>query len=340
MSSEGTPKLNVTPDTRPTTRSRWPLATTGSSTRRPSAESARVSPRPRSARPRTMCGAMIPPARKPTTLTSRTDFPRMVERNRTTGSARTTPGAAATSSARPAGITDAVVNGPELPAATTQASVPNRRTMRWFSLVRLELAPESRSVMAKTSAVAATAIVNRRRRHWRSRTLTRHTSDDCLHLHAWAPGGAQPAPGHRPGLPRGADCLWTRAILGGRLTDGGAPFTRGCQQHEHDCRGGRGGSGTATRHRHGRDRDLGRLRDRGADRHPLPPLARQRRGRRQGGGDTVTMAQIAFKPTTLVVARGAEVSFVNKDTAPTRSRRPVVASTPACSTRARRSRSR
>ena len=34
------------------------------------------------------------------------------------------------------------------------------------------------------------------------------------------------------------------------------------------------------------------------------------------GGDTVTMAQIAFKPTTLVVARGAEVSFVNKDTAP------------------------
>ena len=34
------------------------------------------------------------------------------------------------------------------------------------------------------------------------------------------------------------------------------------------------------------------------------------------GGHTVTMAQIAFKPTTLVVARGTEVSFVNKDTAP------------------------
>ena len=34
------------------------------------------------------------------------------------------------------------------------------------------------------------------------------------------------------------------------------------------------------------------------------------------GGDTVTMAQIAFKPTTLTVARGAEVSFVNKDIAP------------------------
>ena len=34
------------------------------------------------------------------------------------------------------------------------------------------------------------------------------------------------------------------------------------------------------------------------------------------GGDTVTMAQIAFKPTTLVVARGTKVSFVNKDSAP------------------------
>jgi plastocyanin len=34
------------------------------------------------------------------------------------------------------------------------------------------------------------------------------------------------------------------------------------------------------------------------------------------GGNTVTMAQIAFKPTTLTVARGAEVSFVNKDIAP------------------------
>ena len=34
------------------------------------------------------------------------------------------------------------------------------------------------------------------------------------------------------------------------------------------------------------------------------------------GGHTVTMAQIAFKPTTLVVARGTEVSFVNKDSAP------------------------
>ena len=124
----------------------------------------------------------MPPGRKPTTLTSRTDLSRMMERNRTTGSARATPGAAATSFARAAGITDAVVNGPELPAATTHASAPNARTMRWFSLVRLALAPESKSVIAKTSAVAATAIVNRRRRHCRSRTLTRHTSDECLHL--------------------------------------------------------------------------------------------------------------------------------------------------------------
>ena len=39
-------------------------------------------------------------------------------------------------------------------------------------------------------------------------------------------------------------------------------------------------------------------------------------GGAKAGGNTVTMAQIAFKPTTLTVARGAEVSFVNKDIAP------------------------
>ena len=36
----------------------------------------------------------------------------------------------------------------------------------------------------------------------------------------------------------------------------------------------------------------------------------------KAGGDTVTMAQIAFKPTTLTVARGTQVSFVNEDIAP------------------------
>jgi plastocyanin len=39
-------------------------------------------------------------------------------------------------------------------------------------------------------------------------------------------------------------------------------------------------------------------------------------GGAKAGGDIVTMAQIAFKPSTLVVARGAKVSFVNKDIAP------------------------
>ena len=53
---------------------------------------------------------------------------------------------------------------------------------------------------------------------------------------------------------------------------------------------------------------------------PTVILSRQSRdddgGGAKAGGDTVTMAQIAFKPTTLTVARGAEVSFVNKDIAP------------------------
>jgi plastocyanin len=53
---------------------------------------------------------------------------------------------------------------------------------------------------------------------------------------------------------------------------------------------------------------------------PVVIIYRQSRdddgGSAKAGGDTVTMAQIAFKPTTLTVARGTEVSFVNKDTAP------------------------
>jgi plastocyanin len=53
---------------------------------------------------------------------------------------------------------------------------------------------------------------------------------------------------------------------------------------------------------------------------PTVILYRHSRDNKGGGakvaGNTVTMAQIAFKPTTLTVARGAEVSFVNKDIAP------------------------
>jgi plastocyanin len=39
-------------------------------------------------------------------------------------------------------------------------------------------------------------------------------------------------------------------------------------------------------------------------------------GNGKAGGDTVTMAQIAFKPDTLTVAKGTVVSFVNEDVAP------------------------
>jgi plastocyanin len=53
---------------------------------------------------------------------------------------------------------------------------------------------------------------------------------------------------------------------------------------------------------------------------PTVILYRQSRdddgGGAKAGGDTVTMKQIAFEPTTLTVTRGAEVSFVNEDIAP------------------------
>src|SRR5947209_19291547 len=46
--------------------------------------------------------------------------------------------------------------------------------MRRVSLVRPASAPAINSDMAKTKAVATTAIRKRRRRHWRSRRLTNH----------------------------------------------------------------------------------------------------------------------------------------------------------------------
>jgi hypothetical protein len=91
------------------------------------------------------------------------------ERKGTSGSARITPGTRATCSAAAAGITLAVVNGPDAPSATTHRSAWTLPTIRRVSLWKLAFTPANSSVIANTSPVAATAIVNRRRRHCRSR---------------------------------------------------------------------------------------------------------------------------------------------------------------------------
>jgi plastocyanin len=50
---------------------------------------------------------------------------------------------------------------------------------------------------------------------------------------------------------------------------------------------------------------------------PVVIVERQARsGGPLSGGSTVVMAQIAFKPSTLVVRKGTEVLFVNRDVAP------------------------
>jgi hypothetical protein len=90
------------------------------------------------------------------------------------GSARTTPGEAATRSVSAAGIGVEVVKGPDAPSAISQASAPRVATIRRPWLWRLASAPVISSVIPNTSEVARTAMTKRRRRHCRSRNAIRH----------------------------------------------------------------------------------------------------------------------------------------------------------------------
>src|SRR5437588_9067778 len=105
---------------------------------------------------------------------------RRVEWKMTRGSARRTPGRIATCSAASAGMAVTVVNGPDVPRATSQRSAPMTSTMRLVSLVSPASAPAINSDIAKTNAVATTAMRKRRRRHWRSRRLTSHMAASVL----------------------------------------------------------------------------------------------------------------------------------------------------------------
>lgn len=73
-----------------------------------------------------------------------------------------------------------MVNGPDAPLATSHRSAWTLATVRRTSLWKLAFTPANNSVIANTGAVAATAIVNRRRRHCRSRRLSRHIAKVLL----------------------------------------------------------------------------------------------------------------------------------------------------------------
>jgi hypothetical protein len=172
--SVGVPKNQVTRSASPTTSSRRPLSSSRSPTARPSSVSATTSPALATARPPASGGMPSPPGRALITFTSRTAGRRTVECTMTSGSALATPGMAATRPASAAGIGVEVVNGPGAPAATSHASAPRAATIRRPSPWRLAANPAMSRVMANTSEVASTAITKRRRRHWRSRSATRH----------------------------------------------------------------------------------------------------------------------------------------------------------------------
>ena len=108
------------------------------------------------------------------TLTSRSAGSLMVECSRTKAEARSTPGAAATASVVSAGTTVDAVNGPDVPSATIHESAPMTSTMRRISLWSVALNPAIKRVIANVSAVAAIAIVKRRRRNCRSLRLMSH----------------------------------------------------------------------------------------------------------------------------------------------------------------------
>src|SRR5215204_5713591 len=198
----GVPKYQVTRSAKPTTSSSRPPSSTRSPKPSPSAVSATTSPGPLTARPSASGGAPSPPGRAPITFTSRTEGRRSVECKITSGSARRTPGVATTRSVSAAGIGVEVVKGPDAPPATSQASAPSAATIRRPSLCRLASAPAISSVIPNTSEVASTAITNRRRRHCRSRSATRHISSSpsacrdplCCHLATTSGRGQEGAP--------------------------------------------------------------------------------------------------------------------------------------------------
>src|SRR4051812_41337213 len=166
---------------------RWPK-------RRPRRVSATTSAAPAGSRPDVIGGAPSPPGRYPITLTSLSPLVRRsVEWKITSGSASRTPGRAATWAAASAGMAVTVVNGPDVPRATNHRSAPTTSTMRRVSVVNPASAPAISNDMANTSAVAATAMRKRLRRHWRSRRLTNHMA---------APVSGS---GVEPGLQRGCE---------------------------------------------------------------------------------------------------------------------------------------
>src|SRR5581483_3398148 len=128
------------------------------------------------------------------TLTSFTFGSRAVECSSATGLALVTPGRAAMVSAAAAGTAVDAVKGPAAPLATTHASAPIRSRMRWSALRRPVTDPDMSRLMAKISPVARSPITKRRRRHCRSRTLTRHMarllSEAGNHLFAEHANGA------------------------------------------------------------------------------------------------------------------------------------------------------
>src|SRR5687767_12369222 len=71
---------------------------------------------------------------------------------------------------------DADVNGPVTPSATTHASASYRLTVRTPSWRKLCKVPLMMRLSAKASPAATTAMMNRRRRHWRSRRVKNHMS--------------------------------------------------------------------------------------------------------------------------------------------------------------------
>src|SRR5206468_8072207 len=100
------------------------------------------------------------------------------------------------------------VNGPKPPWAISHESAWNERTVRWISLSKLVLTPESRSASANTTPVATTAIANLRRRHWRSRSVISHTvgrSYSCIGPGATAAGKYIPDVS--------VDWDWTRVVF-------------------------------------------------------------------------------------------------------------------------------
>ena len=164
------PPFSVEPAVVPVTVAVEPTSRTSSPMRSPSDSSATSCPVPVGRSPSASSGHPNPSGSTPNTFTSTMPSRSTVVFDFRKPETRSTPSTASTSGWRAWSIGRKPVSGPACPASTTRRSAPMERIHARPSSRKASASPESSRLMANTRAVPMAVMMNRRRRHCRSRS--------------------------------------------------------------------------------------------------------------------------------------------------------------------------